>query len=149
MVITLRLLPWHGRLALDCACRVLYSWQPSYPHHWENRFCAPSFCTFSIFAPKIMTLFRNAKIWPFSESHGFPSDSLLNDRLRVASIICEEALEKCIHIHNNEERIRLVLMYHPLSLHIIIMSETTTAAIFRALPVKTTSIYWLLRVLKA
>lgn len=45
------------------------------------------------------------------ESRGFPFDSLHNDRIRVSSITYEKAPEK--RIHNNEERIRLLLTYHP------------------------------------
>ena len=78
----------------------------------------------------------------FFEDRGYPSDLLRNDRERVHSISGQEALEK--RVRHSEERIALVLTYHPLSSRIkhillnnfnILMSNPTTAAIFPAPPI--------------
>ncbi|XP_078364096.1 uncharacterized protein LOC144648396 [Oculina patagonica] len=78
----------------------------------------------------------------FFADRGYPSDLLCNDRERVNSISRQEALEK--RVRQSEERIPLVLTYHPLSSGIkhillnnfnILMSDPTTAAIFPAPPI--------------
>ena len=78
----------------------------------------------------------------FFEDHGYPSNLLRNDWERVHSISGQEALEK--RVRHSEERIALVLTYHPLSSRIkhillnnfnILMSNPTTAAIFPAPPI--------------
>ena len=78
----------------------------------------------------------------FFEDRGYPSDLLRNDQERVHSISDQEALEK--RVRHSEERIALVLTYHPLSSRIkhillnnfnILMSNPRTAAIFPAPPI--------------
>ena len=78
----------------------------------------------------------------FFESHGYPSDLLQNARERVPSVTRQEALEK--RVRENEERIPLVLTYHPLSSRVkhillnnfkILTRDPVTATIFPAPPV--------------
>lgn len=88
-----------------------------------------------------MTLFRNAKVWPSqsSKAEAFPSIHCttigygylplpMKKHPRNVSITMKKGFVCC----------------WPTTL----MSDLTTAAIFWALPVKTTSIYWLLRAIK-
>ena len=78
----------------------------------------------------------------FFESRGYPSDLLQNARERVSSVTRQEALEK--RVRENEERIPLVLTYHPLSSRVkhillnnfkILTRDPVTATIFPAPPV--------------
>ena len=78
----------------------------------------------------------------FFESRGYPSDLLQNARERVFSVTRQEALEK--RVRENEERIPLVLTYHPLSSRVkhillnnfkILTRDPVTATIFPAPPV--------------
>ena len=73
----------------------------------------------------------------FFKSHGYPLDLLQNALERVSSITRQEALEK--HVRENEGRIPLVLIYHPLTSRVkhillnnfkILTRNPATAAIF-------------------
>ena len=78
----------------------------------------------------------------FFKSHGYPLDLLQNALERVSSITRQEALEK--HVRENEGRIPLVLIYHPLTSQVkhillnnfnILTTDPATATIFPAPPV--------------
>ena len=81
-------------------------------------------------------------ITTFFESRSYPSDFLQNARERVSSGTRQEALEK--RVRGKEERIPLVLTYHPLSSRVkqillnnfkILTRDPVTATIFPAPPV--------------
>ena len=78
----------------------------------------------------------------FFKSRGYPSDLLQNAQERVSSITRQEALKK--HVRENEGRIPLVLIYHPLTSRVkhillnnfnILTTDPATATIFPAPPV--------------
>ena len=68
-----------------------------------------SFCVSAVSAHRTITLFRNAKKLPPSSN---PSEKPRNDRERVHSVTCQEALDKTVRI--SYKSIPLLITYHAL-----------------------------------